>query len=173
MGETLNVSCVEGAAAEADGTAHHRSQRQDSQQEGPPVSLQTTETSLPVYCFEGCLRSFITIFSINVYRTGKPHLHPISEVFKVVQMENGVFQPGDGPVGVQQTTHVELIAVALVLGARGAADQRQQFFLEVVGKHRRRGAGARVWFICQTQKKKKTILVRIQLLLAELIKNTS
>lgn len=41
-GETLNVSGVESAAAEADGAAHHRRQSQDSQQDGPPVSLQMT-----------------------------------------------------------------------------------------------------------------------------------
>lgn len=43
MGKTLNVSGVEGAAAEADGAAHQRRQSQDSQQDGPPVSLQTTQ----------------------------------------------------------------------------------------------------------------------------------
>lgn len=88
----------------------------------------------------------------NCLSAAKFNLHPLSEVFKVVQMEEWVFQPGDGPVGIEQTTHVELIAVPLVLWARGAADQRQQLFLKVVGKHGRGGAGARVWFICQTQK---------------------
>lgn len=53
MGKTLNVSGVEGAAAEADGTAHHRGQHQDSQQDSPPVSLQTTGTPVSVYCFDG------------------------------------------------------------------------------------------------------------------------
>lgn len=43
-GGTLNVSGVESAAAEADGAAHHRGQSQDSQQDGPPVSLQMTGT---------------------------------------------------------------------------------------------------------------------------------
>lgn len=43
MGKTLDVGGVEGAAAEADGAAHQRRQSQDSQQDGPPVSLQTTE----------------------------------------------------------------------------------------------------------------------------------
>lgn len=82
--------------------------------------------------------------------TCKFHLHPLSEVFKVAQMEEWVFQPGNGPVGIQQTTHLELITVPLVLWARGAADQRQQLFLKVVGKHGRGGAGARVWFIWKT-----------------------
>ena len=46
MGKTLNVSGVESAVAEADGAAHHCRQRQDSQQDGPPMSLQTTEKSV-------------------------------------------------------------------------------------------------------------------------------
>lgn len=84
--------------------------------------------------------------------SGKLHLHPLSEVFKFVQVEERVLQPGNGPVGVQQTTHVELVAVSLVLRARGAADQRQQLFLEVSGEHGRGGAGARLRFICRAKK---------------------
>lgn len=45
-GKTLNVSGVESAATEADGTAHHRGQSQDGQQDDPPKSLQMTEICL-------------------------------------------------------------------------------------------------------------------------------
>lgn len=51
VGKTLNVSGVEGAAAEADGTAHHSGKREDSQQNGPPMSLQTTE-KICFCCFD-------------------------------------------------------------------------------------------------------------------------
>ena len=36
----LQVTGVEGAAADADGAAHHPRQNQDSQKDGPPMSLQ-------------------------------------------------------------------------------------------------------------------------------------
>lgn len=38
--KSLQVTCVQFNAAEADGAAHDSRQRQDSQQDGPPVSLR-------------------------------------------------------------------------------------------------------------------------------------
>lgn len=38
--KSLQVTCVQFNAAEADGAAHHSRQRQDGQQDGPPVSLR-------------------------------------------------------------------------------------------------------------------------------------
>lgn len=42
------------------------------------------------------------------------HLHPLSYVIEVIQVEKGVFQSCDGAVRIQQTTHVEFVAVSLV-----------------------------------------------------------
>lgn len=174
MGKTLNVSGVEGAAAEADGAAHQRRQSQDSQQDGPPVSLQTTKI-----CFIDSTEDNAELYSqslligqisapppplqSNCLISGKFHLHPLPEVVEVVQIEDGVLEPGDGSVGVQQATHVELIAVPLVLRARGAPHRRQQLLLKVAGQHGRGGAGARVRFVCQPRKNNKLKSIRNQL----------
>lgn len=43
---SLHVSGVQSKAAEADGAAHHSRQSQDSQQDGPPMSLQRMEKNI-------------------------------------------------------------------------------------------------------------------------------
>lgn len=83
------------------------------------------------------------------------HLHPLSYVVKVVQIEDGVFQSGYGTVGVQQTTHMEFVAVALVPGARCPSDQWQRFPLELTGEHGGGGAGTRLRLLCHGYRKRE------------------
>lgn len=74
----------------------------------------------------------------------KNHLHPLGHVIKVIQMEEGVLQSGDGPVGVQQATHVEFVAVTLILRTRSSAHEGQRFVLKISRQHWGGGADTRL-----------------------------
>lgn len=78
------------------------------------------------------------------------HLHPFAHVIKFIQMEKGVLQSGDGAVGVQEATHVELVAVSFVPRARGTTNQGQRLSLELARQHGGSGAGTRLRLICST-----------------------
>lgn len=63
-------------------------------------------------------------------------------------MEEGVLQPGDGPVRIQQATYAELVTVSPLRRARSSTYQGQRFSLKVLRQHGGRGAGTCLRFIC-------------------------